>query len=205
MAEAFYYYTQMAPTSYGVTVKLTVTAARKALKQAGYRFFPAYLYVVTETLRNHPALRVGMKEGVLGHWNCLTPAYPQFHQDTETTSLLWTAHDDSFPAFHRAYLEDTARYGQDHGIITSKGIPPENAYIISCIPWFTFESFALQNHGIKDYYVPSLEAGGFVEENGRVQMPLSVTVHHGTTDGYHLHCFFQELQARFDAPEKWLP
>jgi chloramphenicol O-acetyltransferase type A len=35
-------------------------------------------------------------------------------------------------------------------------------------------------------------------------MPLSVTVHHATTDGYHLKVFFDELQKMMNHPNDWL-
>ncbi len=205
MAQAFHYYTQIAPTSYTVNVSMDVTRMRGALKARGRKFFPAYLYLVTRAIGRQPALRVGVRNGVLGHWAQLTPAYPQFHADDETTSLLWTAYDDDFAVFYRRYLDDTQTHGQSHGILSSKGLPPPNAYIISCIPWFGFNSFSLHNHGIKDYYVPSFEAGAFGQaHDGRLLMPLSVTVHHATTDGYHLKVFFEGLQHDMEHPEEWL-
>lgn len=147
---------------------------------------------------------MGLKDGVLGHWQTLTPAYPQFHEDDKTTSLLWTEYEPCFESFYKSYINDTKTHGSSHGILSSKGVPPANAYIISCIPWFSFNSFSLHNHGIKDYYVPSLEAGGFKENGSSIIMPLSVTVHHATTDGYHLKLFFEELQELMNTPEKWL-
>lgn len=146
---------------------------------------------------------MAVKDGVLGYWETFTPAYPQFHEDDKTTSLLWTEYDNCFQSFYHAYIDDTQAYGGDHGILTAKGVPLQNSYMISCIPWFSFNSFSLHNHGIKDYYVPSFEAGGFVENDGKTQMPLSVTVHHATTDGYHLKMFFEELQKTMNQPEEW--
>lgn len=204
MAQAFHYYTKMAPTSYTVTVMIDVTITRTTLKEQRYKFFPAYLYLVTRAINKQEHLRVAVKDGVLGHWQTLTPAYPQFHEDDKTTSLLWTEYDDCFQKFYNDYLKDINAYGNSHGILSSKGLPPANTYIISCIPWFTFNSFSLHNHGIKDYYVPSFEAGGFVESSGKIQMPLSVTVHHATTDGYHLKVFFEELQRTMNHPNEWL-
>lgn len=205
MAQAFHYYTQMAPTSYTVNVNMDVSFLRKELKTKGIKFFPAYLYLVTRAITRQQELRVAVKDGILGYWDCLTPAYPQFHEDNKTTSLLWTEYNDNFPEFYNQYLADTKLYGESHGILSSKGVPPANAYIISCIPWFTFNSFSLHNHGIKDYYVPSFEAGGFTEtSNGKIVMPLSVTVHHATTDGYHLKVFFEELQRTMNYPGEWL-
>ena len=204
MAQIFHYYDQMAPTTYTVTVMMDVTILRSSLKEQGYRFFPADLYLVTKAIGKQQELRMGLKDGVLGYWENLTPAYPQFHDDDKTTSLLWTEYDDCFQSFHGHYIDDTEKYGNSHGILTSKGIPPTNAYIISCIPWFTFNSFSLHNHGIKGYYVPSLEAGKFVESNGKIQMPLSITVNHATTEGYHLKVFFEALQNNMNDPYHWM-
>lgn len=204
MTQQFYYYTEIAPTTYTVNVMLDVTHLRETLKTKGIKFFPAYLYLVTRAIGKQQELRMSVQNGVLGYWDTLTPAYPQFHEDDKTTSLLWTEYDDNFSAFYQRYLEDTATHGQSHGILSSKGAPLASAYIISCIPWFTFQSFSLHNHGIKDYFVPSFEAGAFVERDGMVTMPLSVTVHHATTDGYHLKVFFEELQRTMDCPEEWL-
>lgn len=194
----------MAPTTYTVNVTLDVTVMRKTLKANNIKLFPAYLYLVTRTISKQQELRISVQNGVLGYWNDLTPAYPQFHDDDKTTSLLWTEYDDNFRVFYKCYLEDTAKHGNSHGILSSKGVPLPNAYIISCIPWFTFNSFSLHNHGIKDYFVPSFEAGGFVESNGKITMPFSVTVHHATTDGYHLNVFFAELQRTMNYPDEWL-
>jgi chloramphenicol O-acetyltransferase type A len=204
MAQAFHYYTQMAPTSYTINVTMDVTALRNTLKAKGYKFFPAYIYLVTRAIHKQEELRVAIKDGVLGHWKTLTPAYPQFHEDDKTTSLLWTAYDECFQNFYEQYMEDTNRHGNNHGILSSKGLPLPNSYIISCIPWFAFNSFSLHNHGIKDYYLPSFEAGGFVETSDKIHMSLSVTVHHATTDGYHLKVFFEELQRTMNCLEEWL-
>ncbi|MGL5433941.1 MAG: CatA-like O-acetyltransferase [Lachnospiraceae bacterium] len=205
-AQAFHYYTQMAPTTYSVNVNMDVTILREELKNRNLRFFPAYLYLVTKAIRTLPELRTAVRDGVLGHWDSLTPAYPQFHRDDQTTSLLWTKYHDNFSIFYDRYIKDTTKHGESHGILSSKGLPLPNSYIISCIPWFSFNSFALHNHGIKDYYLPSLESGRFIKNpDNTVAMPLSITVHHATTDGFHLKQFFEELQHSMDVPLSWLP
>lgn len=204
MSQTFYYYTQMAPTTYSVTVMMDVTILYKTLKKREYKFFPAYLYLVSKVIGKQKELRMAVKDGVLGYWNNLTPTYPQFHEDDHTTSLLWTEYDELFEVFYQRYMEDTAKYGNSHGILSSKGLPLPNAYIISCIPWFTYTSFTLHNHGIKDYFMPSFESGAFIESNGEIHMPLSITVHHATTEGYHLKLFFDELQCTMNDPDSWI-
>ena len=159
--QAFWYYTEAAPTAYSVTCRLDVTNTRQALKEAGLRFFPAYVWLVTEAISHQSAFRLAERDGVLGHWSQLVPAYPRLCREDGSTALLWTAHQPSFRGFHAAYLADCARYPAQGDLLTRKGPPPENSYVISCIPWFTFDSFALQTQRPKGYFFPSFEAGAF--------------------------------------------
>ena len=204
MAQAFYYYTQIAPTGYTINVNMDVTLLRQALKDGGYKLFPAYIYLVSKAIAKQRELRIGLQDGVLGVWDYLNPVYPQFHEDDKTTSLLWTEYNDDFARFYSQYIFDTAQHGQSHGILSSKGVPAANAYVISCIPWFSFNSFSLHNHGIKDYYFPSFESGKLIESGDKIWMPLSITVHHATTEGYHLKVFLEELQRTMNMPSEWL-
>ena len=80
------------------------------------------------------------RDGVLGHWSQLVPAYPRLCREDGSTALLWTAHQPSFRGFHAAYLADCARYPAQGDLLTRKGPPPENSYVISCIPCFSFDT-----------------------------------------------------------------
>ena len=44
----------------------------------------------------------------------------------------------------------------------------------------------------------------WTEEGGRTRMPLSVTCHHAATDGYHVKCFLDALQADMNDFGKYL-
>lgn len=204
MREQFCYYTQIAPTTYSVNVNLDVSHVLEKAKAKNTKFFAVYLYVVTRAINNIEQFRVALNDGKLGHYKVLTPAYPQFHLDDKTTSLLFTEYKEDFKLFYKDYINDTNKYANDHGIITTKGIPPKNTFIISCIPWFTFNSFSIINHGIKDYYFPSFESGKFTCEGNKILMPLSITVHHATVDGYHIKELLEKIQYDFDNPDEWI-
>ena len=201
----FYYFSEMAPTGYSVTVKMDITRMKACLKERGYKFFPAYLWLVTKTLSKQKEFMIAEVEGKLGYYNILTPLYAAFHEDDKTFSLMWTQYDDDFKEFHRAYLEDQKQYGGQHGIL-SKGelLPPPNAYTVSCLPWVSFEHFATHSYENKAYYFPSIEAGKFYEEVERIWLPLSLTCHHAATDGYHVGRFLDELQKEMNAFDRYL-
>ena len=194
--QMFYYFAKMAPTEYSLTVNLDVTHMKAVLKDAGYKFFPAYLWLVTKHLNRQIEFRIAEQDGQVGYYSSLTPLYASFHEDDKTFSLMWTEFDENFSAFHAAYLHNQQTYGQNHGVLAQAGqLPPPNAYTVSALPWISFQHFAVHSYENKPYYFPSVEAGKFIEEKGRILMPLSITCHHATTDGYHVSQFLEQLQA----------
>lgn len=193
--ETFYYFSQIAPTGYSLTVNVDVTHFRQELKNHGKKFFPAYLWIVTKTLMEQEEFKIAEVNGKLGVFNSLTPLYAVFHQDDKTFSFMWTEYDDDFNCFYNAYIQNDQTHGNNHGVLAQKGVmPPQNAYTISCIPWVQFEHFAVHSFGNKPYYFPSVEAGKFFEKDGKILLPLSLTCHHATTDGYHVNAFIESLQ-----------
>lgn len=191
--QMFHYFSRMAPTGYSVTVRVDVTGLRGALKARGLRFFPTYLWLVTKCLSEQGEFTTAEKDGILGTYDSLTPLYAAFHEDDHTFSLMWTEFDEDLDVFHKRYLDDKARYGGNHGVLCRPGVPPENAYTVSALPWVSFEHFAVHSYDRKPYYFPSVEAGKIFEEGGRELMPLSLTCHHATTDGWHVQRFLDRL------------
>lgn len=201
--EMFYYYSEVAPTGYTIDVTVDVTAMKKALKERDMKFFPAYLYLVTRALNEQIEMKTAYVDNQIGYWSTLTPMYAAFHEDDKTISLMWTAYDPDFSAFYNSYLEDQHTHGQTHGAL-AKPAPPPSCYIVSCVPWISFNSFSLHSYSNTKHFFPSVEAGKFTESDGRLTMPLSLTMHHATTDGYHVQQFLKELERLMDHPEVWL-
>lgn len=193
--QLFYYFSKMAPTGYSMTVEIDVTELRKSLKEAGLKFFPAYLWLVTKNLNWQKEFKIARKDGVLGYYDTLTPLYASFHEDDHTFSLMWTRYSDCFAEFYQEYIRNKEKFGDVHGVLSQPQTPPPaNAYTVSCVPWIDFTHFAVHSYENKDYYFPSIEAGKMYEKAGRIVMPLSITCHHAATDGYHIKCFLEDLQ-----------
>lgn len=203
--QIYKYFTETVSTLiYSVNVTLDVTKLRTTLKKQGLKFFPAYLYLITKGLAGQKEFLMAIQDNTLGYWNVRTPFYPVLHEDDKTITFLWTEYDDSFKVFYKNYISDIAKYGNHHGIMSSKGTPPSDSYIIACTPWFSFNGLSMHLQNAKNYYAPIFEAGGFDEANGIIKMPLSITVNHAVIDGYHIKVFLENLQLLMNHPEKWM-
>lgn len=202
--QMFYYFTKMAPTGYSITVSMDITVMKKSLKERNIKFFPSYLWLVTKQLNKQIEFKVAYQEDTLGYYDVLTPLYAAFHQEDKTISLMWTEYNDDFSAFYENYLLDAEQFGGNHGILCKPELPPANSYTVSCVPWIEFSHFALHSYENKSYFFPTIEAGKFFEQDGKIKMPLSITVHHAATDGWHIKQFLEDLQSLMDHPEVWL-
>lgn len=203
--ELFYYFSKMAPTGYSLTVDLDITEMLHTLKSEDIKFFPAYIWLVTRTLNLQTEFKIAEKDGQIGYYETLTPLYASFHNDDKTFSLMWTKYDNDFKIFYQSYLDNQKLYGNNHGVLSQKEqLPPENAYTVSCIPWISFKAFSVHSYESKPYYFPSVEAGKFYKKLDRMILPLSITCHHATTDGYHIECFLDTLQSDITNYRKFL-
>ena len=112
---------------------------------------------------------------------------------------MWTEYHEDFNVFYQNYMQNQIQYGGNHGVLAqARTLPPENSYVVSCVPWISFKHFSVHSYENKSYYFPSVEAGKFYEKGGKLLMPLSITCHHATTDGYHVNCFLEQLQREMD-------
>ena len=201
----FRYFSRMAPTGYSLTFKVDVTHMKNILDAAGLKFFPAYVWLVTFLLNRQQEFRIAEKDGQIGFYDSLTPLYAHFHNDDKTFSLMWTEYSEDFSVFYTDYIENQRSYGKNHGVLSQPHMtPPPNAYTVSCLPWIALDHFAVHNYDNKPYYFPSVESGRITEENGRLIMPLSLTCHHATTDGWHISRFLEEFQTEADSFEKYI-
>ena len=199
--QMFYYFSQMAPTGYSITVDLDVTRLRETLNRANRKFFPTYLYLATKCLNRQQEFKIAYQEKTLGYYETLTPLYASFHEDDKTFSLMWTEYDADYEIFYQNYLSNQRRFGGNHGVLSQPQTPPPaNAYTVSCVPWISFQHFAVHSYDCKPYFFPSVEAGKiYTSPEGRQLLPLSLTCHHATTDGYHVDVFLKDLQREMDA------
>lgn len=77
--QMFYYFSQMAPTGYSITVDVDVTRLLETLQEANRKFFPTYLYLVTKCLNRQQEFKIAYQDKQLGYYETLTPLYASFH------------------------------------------------------------------------------------------------------------------------------
>lgn len=200
----FYYFTQMLPTGYSLSIEVDITNTYNLVKTLNIKFFPVYLYVASKLISEQQEFRIAKIEEQLGCYEVLHPSYACFHQDDKTMSNMWTEYTPNFEDFYQNYLDDQKQYAGNHGILAKPTVPPLNNFMIGMLPWTQFTSYSPIPYVNSDYYFPVLQAGKFFERNSKKMMPLSISVHHAVADGYHVGLFLEKFQEYMYHPETWI-
>ena len=200
----FYYFTQMLPTGFSMSVEVDITNTYETIKRQNRKFFPAYLYIASKLIEQQQEFRIANIDGQLGFFEVLHPSYACFHQDDNTMSNMWTEYTPEFDTFYNHYMEDQTLYAKNHGILAKPDMPPQNSCMIGMLPWIQFTSYSPVPYAMGNVYFPVIQAGKFFDRDGRKKMPLSFTVHHAVADGYHVSKFFDEFEKAMNHPEEWM-
>ncbi|MHA0872245.1 type A chloramphenicol O-acetyltransferase [Enterobacter pasteurii] len=204
--EHFAVFQGFAQSTFNQTVQLDITALLKHIKQAGWKFYPAIIALISKAVNRHPEFRMAMKDDELIIWNEVHPGYTLFHKETETFSSLWSHFDGNISHFQNVYAEDVSRYG-DNLAYWPKEESRENVFFISNIPWVSFTTFNVNVANMRNFFAPMFTFGKYYAQDGKVLLPFAVQVHHSVCDGFHVARLINELQemcddvARYSEPE----
>lgn len=188
--EYFDYYYSNVPCTYTMTVKLNITKIREAEQ----KLYPTLLHSITKIVNKHDEFKTSFNSNnQLGVFDYMFPHYTIFHKDSETFSNIWTEYIEDYDVFYELYKRDMRAFGT---IKKREAKPdlPANCFNILAIPWIVFESFNLNLQNNRDNLLPVFIMGKYYEEDGNLILPLSIQVHHGLCDGFHLCRFVNELQ-----------
>ncbi|VPQ87686.1 chloramphenicol O-acetyltransferase [Streptococcus pneumoniae] len=191
-------------TTFSITTEIDISVLYRNIKQEGYKFYPAFIFLVTRVINSNTAFRTGYNsDGELGYWDKLEPLYTIFDGVSKTFSGIWTPVKNDFKEFYDLYLSDVEKYNGS-GKLFPKTPIPENAFSLSIIPWTSFTGFNLNINNNSNYLLPIITAGKFINKGNSIYLPLSLQVHHSVCDGYHAGLFMNSIQELSDRPNDWL-
>lgn len=197
-ASRYKYFFNDCRCNFSMTANIDITKFLSTIKKNNLKFYPCYIYIVSKIVNKYDEYKMAVDaENKLGVWDELNPCYPNFHEDDETISMLWTDYKNNFDEFYNDFIKESEVYKNKRGYFV-KGVAPKNIFQVSCIPWIKFTSMNFQLFYGGTYLFPIITCGKYFEQGGKILLPVSVQLHHAVCDGYHMCRFFNELQKEAD-------
>lgn len=192
----FEFFCQMEEPFYGLTVNVDCTHAYKTAKNLNIPFFTFYLHktlVAVNTIENF-RYRIIEKEPYI--WNRIDVSSTIMREE-KTFGFSLIEFDSDLNQFHQNVLLETERIQNTTGLLTRE-FPDNNLIHFSAIPWINFTSMSHARGFSYPDSCPKISFGKMTETNGKKSMPMSIHVHHGLIDGYHVGLFIEEFEKQMN-------
>ena len=187
----FEFFTQFEEPFFGITAPVEVATAYEHAKNTQIPFFIYYLHKILAAVNTIENFKYRIQDNqVFIHDKIDTSA--TIMREDKTFGFSYIEYHPDLLIFKEIALKEIARIQNTTGIITREY--PENIIHFSAIPWLNFTGLTHARSFTWPDSCPKISVGKIFEENGIQKMNVSVTVHHGLMDGYHVSLFFEELQ-----------
>lgn len=189
--EHFLFFKQMEEPFYGITTTIDCTKAYAKAKELGVTFFSYYLHKTLSAVNAIENFRYRIIEDEVYVFDVIDASATIMREDT-TFGFSYMPYAENPIDFAQIVQTEIARIQTTTGVFTREY--PENLIHFSALPWINFSSLSHARSFSWPDSCPKISYGKLLDENGKKTMPISVHVHHGLVDGYHVGLFLEVLQ-----------
>lgn len=190
--EHFLFFKQMEEPFYGITTTIDCTKAYAKAKELGVTFFSYYLHKTLSAVNAVENFRYRIIEDEVYIFDVIDASATVMREDT-TFGFSYMPYTENTIDFAQIVQTEIERMQTTTGVFTREY--PENLIHFSALPWINFTSLSHARSFTWPDSCPKISFGKLTEENDKKSMPISVHVHHGLVDGYHVGLFLEQLQA----------
>ena len=189
--EHFLFFKQMEEPFYGITTTIDCTQAYANAKELGVSFFSYYLHKTLSAVNAIENFRYRIIEDEVYIFDQIDASATVLRED-KTFGFSYMAYAENPIDFAQIVQTEIERIQNTDGIFTREY--PENLIHFSALPWINFTSLSHARSFSWPDSCPKISYGKLLDENGKKTMPISIHVHHGLVDGYHVGLFLDRLQ-----------
>jgi chloramphenicol O-acetyltransferase type A len=194
--EHFLFFKQMEEPFFGVTVTVDCTIAYQNSKELGVSFFTYYLHKTLVAVNKIEEFRYRILNDEVYIFDQIDVSSTILRED-KTFGFSQIEFNSNLQKFAENTKNEIARIQNTTGLITREY--SENLIHFSVLPWINFTSFSHARSFSWPDSCPKISFGKMMEENGKKTMAMSVHVHHGLMDGYHVGQFIELLQKEMNS------
>jgi chloramphenicol O-acetyltransferase type A len=193
--EHFHFFRQFEEPFFGATVEIDCTKAYANAKTLKASFFSYYLHKTLVAVNTIEPFRYRISDDQIYICDQIN-ASATIGRKNGTFGFSLIEYDSDFAVFKGITATEIDRIQTTSGLFT-RTFDDDNVIHFSAIPWLDFTSLSHARSYTCPDSCPKISFGKMkIADNGKRSMPMSVHVHHGLMDGFHLGQFvdcFQEL------------
>jgi chloramphenicol O-acetyltransferase type A len=189
--EHFLFFKQMEEPFFGVTIIVDCTKAYDKAKEMGVSFFTYYLHKTLVAVNSIEPFRYRIIDNEVYIFDRIDVSSTILRED-KTFGFSQIEYSKDLNQFAENTKNEITRIQSTTGLFTREY--SENLIHFSALPWINFTSFSHARSFTWPDSCPKISFGKMMEENGKKTMSMSIHVHHGLMDGYHVGEFVELFQ-----------
>ncbi|TDD78114.1 chloramphenicol acetyltransferase [Flavobacterium caseinilyticum] len=193
--EHFHFFRQFEEPFFGATVQIDCTKAYTAAKALKISFFSYYLHQTLVAVNTIESFRYRILDDKIYVCDQIN-ASATIGREDGTFGFSLIEYNSDFSVFATNTSKEIERIQTTTGLFT-RSFDDDNVIHFSAIPWLDFTSLSHARSYTFPDSCPKISFGKMkIADNGKRTMAMSIHVHHGLMDGFHLGQFvdcFQEL------------
>ncbi|MET6998070.1 chloramphenicol acetyltransferase [Chitinophaga defluvii] len=190
------FFKQFEEPFFGVCVSVDCTKAYHTAKEQGHSFFLWYLHKSLAAANAIAPFRYRIIDDIIYEYE-VVHASPTINRPDGTFGFAYMDYHPQFTDFATAAQLEIDQVQATTGLIPANS--GENVIHYSSMPWIDFTSLShARSFSFKDC-IPKISFGKMKEVHGKKVMSVSIHVHHGLMDGYHVGQFIDHFQQLLNA------
>lgn len=186
---------------FDMCANVDLTAFRPAVKQSGFSFTIAVLYVLARAANDVPELRQRIHGETVVEYDVIHPS-STILVDHDLFSFAEYDYTEDFSVFAASTAAAIADVKTNPWVHVESN--RDDQLYMTAIPWVSFTSFHHPGLSAPADSVPRMAWGKAFEAGGLMLMPLEIDAHHALVDGLHMARFYEAVQKYLDEPGTWL-
>ena len=196
--EHFTFFSAFEEPFFGLTANVNCTNAQAEAKRLGVSFFLYYLYHALEAANEVEAFRYRIEGGQVYLYDRVHASATLGRSD-HTFAFSFIEQNDTLKGFVAAAEGEIAAVQASTGLRLSPATGRPDTVHCSALPWVRFTGLTHARSFSHPDSCPKISFGQVFPEGDTLQMPVSVNLHHGLGDGYHVGLFLAAFQRRLGA------
>ena len=196
----FRHFSEDCKCSTSMTARLDVTELVAHSKKTNTKFYINFLYLLSKVLNSRDDYKMAYlwQTQELICYDVVHPTQYVFHEDTETFTLVYSEYNEDYKTFYANAFADVekAKQTREYGLDMANH---PNWFDASYISWLSYDSLNVELPDGYLYFLPIVNWGRYREENGRLQMPVTVRLNHAIADGFLVANVYRLLQQEIEA------
>ncbi|WP_130734732.1 chloramphenicol acetyltransferase [Flavobacterium sp. J27] len=189
--EHFEFFSQFDEPFYSVNSTVDMTIAYEKAKNLDIPFFIYYLHKSLTAVNAIENFKYRIDDKKVFIYDDIHVSATIMRED-KTFGFSFMEYHESIAEFQKIAQNEIARIQNTSGLLTT--VYPENIIHFSAIPWIDFTGLThARNYKYPDS-CPKISFGKLIQNENTKTMAISVAVHHGLVDGYHIGLFLDALQ-----------